>query len=115
MRSETAKREMEKFNGTPTPTIAPTPPEDPIDPADVIKADISVHGDMVTINGHDQKKSVMCPKFNAVMISGAQNTVKITGACRQITINGDGNQVISDGALELILNGSKNTVSYSGG
>ena len=112
-RSETAKREMEKFNGTPTPTIAPTPTEGPIDPAEVIKADISVQGDMVTVNGYDQKKSVVCSKFNQVMISGAKNTVTIKGACRQISVNGDGNQIISDGALEFVLNGGKNTVGYS--
>jgi len=113
LRSETAKREMEKFNGTPTPTFAPTPTEAPIDPADVIKADISVQGDMVTVNGYDQKKSVACSKFNQVMISGAKNVVTIKGACRQISVNGDDNQIISDGALEFVLNGGKNTVGYS--
>ena len=113
MRSETAKREMEKFSGTPTPTIAPSTPEVPVDPSEIIKADNSVQGDMITVNGYDQKKTIACTKFNRVMISGGRNVVKITGGCQQITINGDGNQVNSEAALEFVLNGSKNTVTYT--
>lgn len=114
MRSETAKREMEKFSGTPTPTIAPAPEEAPIDPAEIVKVDNSVQGDMITINGFDQKKTIACTKFNRVMISGGQNVVKITGGCQQITINGDGNRITSEASLAYIFNGAKNTVTYTG-
>ena len=113
LRSETAKSEMEKFNGTPTPTIAPTPTEAPIDPADVVQVDISVQGDMISVSGRDLKRSVVCPKFNRVMIYGSNNVITIKGGCRQISINGDGNQIISDAALEFTINGAKNNVTYS--
>lgn len=113
LRSETAKREMEKFSGTPTPTIAPSTPELPIDPSEIITADISVHGEMITVNGHDVKKSAACTKFNRVMISGGRNVVMIKGACQQIAINGDGNRIISDAALQFVINGTNNTVNYS--
>ena len=113
LRSETAKSEMEKFNGTPTPTIAPTPTEAPIDPADVVQVDISVQGEMVNVSGRDLKKSVACPKFNRVMINGSNNVITIEGGCRQISVNGSGNQIISDAALEFTINGAKNIVTYS--
>lgn len=112
-RSGTAKREMEKFSGTPTPTITPAPPEPPVDPSEIVKVDISVRGDMITVSGRDQKKSVECSKFNRVMISGGKNVVTIKGGCQQITINGDDNQIISDAALEFVVNGTKNNVTYS--
>lgn len=104
---------MEKFSGTPTPTRSPEPPEEPINPADVVQVDISVQGDMVTVSGRDLKKSVACPKFNSVMINGSNNVVTIKGGCRQISINGDGNQIISDAALEFTINGAKNNVTYT--
>lgn len=113
MRSETAKREMEKFSGTPTPTITPAPSEAPVDPSEIVKVDISVRGDTITVSGRDQKKSIECSKFNRVMISGGGNVVKIKGGCQQITINGDGNQINTDAALEFVLNGRQNTVTYS--
>ena len=113
LRSETAKSEMEKFNGTPTPTIAPTPTEAPIDPADVVQVDISVQGEMINVSGRDLKRSVSCSKFNRVMINGSNNVITIKGGCRQISINGGGNQIISDAALEFTINGAKNKVIYS--
>ncbi len=113
MRSDTAKREMEKFSGTPTPTISPVPTELPPDPSEVVQVDISVQGNAVTVNGHDLKKSVACDKFNRVIISGGRNVITIKGACQQIMINGDSNQINGDAALEFVINGENNTVKYS--
>lgn len=113
MRSGTAKEEMEKFSGTPTPALSPTPPEKPIDPAEVINVDAAVEGDKITINGSAQKKTVACTKLNRVMISGGSSTISITGACGQIMVNGNGNQLTIDAATEIVLNGDKNTVQYS--
>ncbi|MBK6750021.1 MAG: DUF3060 domain-containing protein [Acidobacteria bacterium] len=113
LRSETAKREMEKFSGTPTPTLAPSTPELPVDPSEIITADISMQGEMITVNGHDLKKTAACTKFNRVMISGGRNVITIKGACQLITINGDGNRIISDAALQFVINGTNNTVNYS--
>ncbi len=104
---------MEKFSGTPTPALSPTPPEAPIDPSEVINVDTNVEGDKITVNGYGQKKSIACTKLNRVMISGGQNVMTITGACRQIMINGNGNQVTSDAAIEIVMNGDKNNVQYS--
>ncbi len=113
MRSETAKREMEKFNGTPTPTLEPTPTEVPIDPADVVQVDTSVQGETLSVNGQDQKKSLTCKKLDRVTINGDRCVVTIKGPCRQIVLNGDNNQVDGDAAMEISLNGANNTVNYS--
>lgn len=113
LRSDTAKREMEKFSGTPTPPVTPAPTEPPIDPSEVVQVDINLDGEKLSINGYDQKKSVACTKFNRVMISGGNNVITIKGPCRQIMINGDGNQVIGDAAMEIVVNGDKNDVKYS--
>ena len=113
LRSETAKREMEKFSGTPTPALSPTPPEAPIDPADVVQADVNIESEKITVNGYDQKKSIACSKLQRVMISGGRNTITIKGACRQIMINGDSNQITSDAAIEIVMNGNRNNVQYS--
>jgi len=113
MRSGTAKEEMEKFSGTPTPTISPTPTETPIDPSEIVQADLSLDGDKITINGYGQKRSVACAKLNRVMVSGGQNVITVTGACRQIMVNGNGNQITSDASIEIVMNGDGNTVYYS--
>lgn len=113
MRSGTAKWEMEKFSGTPTPPISPAPTELPIDPSEVVQVDLNLEGEKVNVNGYDQKKTVACTKLNGVMVSGGRNVITIKGPCRQIMINGDANQVTSDAAIEIVLNGTKNTIKYS--
>ena len=113
LRSDTAKREMEKFSGTPTPTRSPMPAEIPVDPAEVIRVETDVPGETVSVHGSDLKKSIACLKFNRVMINGSRNVVTVKGVCQRIMVNGDGNQIISDAALEFVLNGEKNTVNYS--
>jgi len=113
LRSETAKKEMEKFTSSPTPSISPTPPTAPINPADVITVDANLEGDAISIDGYDQKKSVNCTKVNRVRVNGDGNKIVIKGACRQIMINGDRNQITADGAMEFIFNGSENTIKWS--
>lgn len=113
MRSDTAKSEMEKFSGTPTPTISPVPTEPPIDPADVVKVDIDQKGEAVSVNGDDQKKSVSCKKFSDAEINGYRNVITIKGPCRQIIINGESNRVYIDAAMTIMVNGDTNTIIYS--
>ncbi len=113
MRSETAKREMDKFNGDPTPTITPTPTETPIDPADVVQVDVNIEGETLSVNGQDQKKSLNCKKLDRVTVNGDRNVVTIKGPCRQIVMNGDNNQITGDAAIELVFNGANNSVKYS--
>ena len=113
MRSETAKREMDKFNGDPTPTITPTPTEVPIDPADVVQVDVNIEGETLSVNGQDQKKSLNCKKLDRVTVNGDRNVVTIKGPCRQIVMNGDDNQITGDAAIEFVFNGANNSVKYS--
>ncbi len=113
LRSDTAKREMEKFSGTPTPTRTPMPAEIPIDPADVIRAETDVPGETISVAGSSLKRTISCSKFNRVMINGSRNVISVKGACKSIMVNGDGNQLISDGAVEFVINGETNTVNYS--
>jgi Protein of unknown function (DUF3060) len=113
MRSQTAKDEMEKFSGTPTPTFSPAPTEAPIDPADAVAADINQQGEPINVSGYDQKKSVACTKLNSVNINGGRSQVGIKGPCRQIMVNGDGNHITLDAAIAITLNGDKNTIQYA--
>ncbi|MFN6963746.1 MAG: DUF3060 domain-containing protein [Pyrinomonadaceae bacterium] len=113
LRSETAKREMEKFSGSPTPSISATPTPEPIDPADVVEVDTTLDSATLSVNGDAQKERLNCGKFERVMINGSGSTVHITGACRQIMINGRSNRITADAATEFVFNGSENAVSYS--
>jgi len=113
MRSGTAKEEMEKFSGSPTPTITPTATPTPIDPADIVQADTSVEGDVLSVNGQAQKTTLKCDKFNRVMINSGASTITITGACGQIMVNGNGNQITADAASEFVFNGSDNSLKYA--
>ncbi|MEP6947338.1 MAG: DUF3060 domain-containing protein [Acidobacteriota bacterium] len=113
MRSETAKREMEKFSGTPTPTFSPAPTEAPIDPSEVVNADLNLQGDPVNVSGYEQKKSIACTKFNPVTVNGGSSVITIKGPCRQIMVNGDGNRITIDAAIAIVLNGDKNIVQYA--
>ncbi len=113
MRSGTAKEEMEKFSGTPTPMPSPTAAEKPINPADVVQIDTSLEGETIGINGDQQKKTIACTKFNNVMINGDGSVATITGVCRKIMFNGYGNQITADAATEVVFNGSQNTLTYS--
>lgn len=113
MRSETAKKEMEKFSGTPTPIPSPTPTEIPIDPADIVAVDINSEGDRISINADSQTKTAACPEFNSILINGNSNMITIKGPCRQVMVNGDNNEINADAAMEVVFNGSGNTVKYT--
>lgn len=113
MRSGTAKQEMEKFSGTPTPTITPLLTPTPVDPTEVVQVENTQDGERLTVNGLQQNKTVTCNKFDRVMINGSESTVTINGVCRQIMVNGDGNQITADAAAEIVLNGTSNSLKYS--
>lgn len=113
LRSETAKREMEKFSGTPTPSMSQTPTPEPIDAADIASVDTSQDGPPISIDGYEVKRSANCSKYNRVMINGDKSIVTIKGGCRQIMINGDKNTIAAEAAMEYVINGSDNNVSYT--
>ena len=112
-RSGTAKEEMEKFSGTPTPTITPAPTPEPVEPADVVQVDTSLEGGLLTVNNSTQNKTVTCKKFDRVMVNCSGAEITINGACRQIMVNGSSNQINADAAMEFVFNGSGNTLKYS--
>ena len=113
MRSGTAKDEMEKFSGSPTPTITPAATPTPIDTADIVQADTAMEGDKLTVNSNEPKKSVICKKYDQVMINASGSVVTISGPCRQITVNGNGNQITADAASEFVFNGTDNSFKYA--
>ena len=113
LRSETAKKDMEKFASTPLPIFSPTPEPTPVDPADIIKVDTSLEGESIPITGHKKTQTAVCKKYDRVMVNGDEGVITINGACRQIMINGDGNEIKADAATEIVLNGTNNTVTYS--
>lgn len=112
VQSDITKKSLEKYQPTPTPEKIVVA-EEPIDPADIITADVSTDGPMITVSRTTDKKKLNCDKYNQVMINGSGHKVEIKGACRQIMVNGDRNQVTAVAATEIITNGSGNTVEYS--
>ena len=113
VRSDIAKKNMEKYVSTPTPLISPTPAGRPIDPADIVEVDVSQEGRTIFVDGDKQNKSAACTKFDRIMVNGNRSLITIKGACRQIMINGDANTITAAAALEYVFNGSDNTVKYS--
>lgn len=113
LRSETAKKEMEKFESPPTPAVLLSPTPTPADPADIINIDTSVEGDLISANGHGQISKQACTKFNRLLVNGDDGIVTVSGVCRQIMINGDRNKITADAVMEFVLNGSDNIVKYS--
>ncbi|HEV7699393.1 MAG TPA: DUF3060 domain-containing protein [Pyrinomonadaceae bacterium] len=110
--SGTAKKEMEKFSGTPTPMITPTPEQTPIPAGDILAVDTELDGDILTVN-REPKKTLNCTKYNLVAINADASVVTINGACQKVTVNGDNNQITVDAAKEFAFNGSGNNVTYS--
>jgi hypothetical protein len=113
LRNETAKKGVEKYSSTPQPPVSPLPTPSPVDPADIAEVDTSLEGDTIPITGYEQKKTVSCSKYNRVMVNGDGSEINVAGVCRQIMVNGDGNKIILDAAMEVVLNGSDNSVKYS--
>jgi hypothetical protein len=112
LRSGIAREEGEKLNGTPTPTVSPTPTLEPIDPADIVQVDTSQTGDELAINRNQPNKTVACTKYNDVQVNGDSHNVTITGVCSEITVNGDNNRVTADAAMRFVVNGDGNTIDY---
>jgi hypothetical protein len=104
---------MEKFSGSPTPSVSPTSTPTSIDPADIVQVDTSPDGKTLTVDGHMQKRTVDCKGFDRVMINGNGSAVTVTGACRQIMVNGNGNQITADAASEFVFNGTGNSMKYA--
>ena len=110
VRSDTAKREMEKFTGTPTPVPSPTPTEAPIDPAAIVQADTNGLGELIDLYTNTGKKSVECKKFERVEIYANGSELTVKGVCRQIKISGDNNKINADAVMALIFAGDNNTI-----
>lgn len=113
VRSDTAKRGVEKYLPTPTPAFSPIPTPTPVDPAFMIAADTSVEGETIHSNGSGQKKTESCKKLDRVMVNGDDNVLTIKGVCRQIMINGDRNKISAEAAIEFVFNGTENTLEHS--
>lgn len=113
LRSDTAKKEMEKFSGTPTPTFSPTPTLAPIDPADVVRVEPGSQGGVIPLHGTKPKETANCTKFDEVKINSSRGETIITGTCSIITVNGDGNTITADAAAEFVFNGTENKVTYT--
>lgn len=113
LRSGTAKEEMEKWESTPSPSIAPSATPTPPNKADIAEVDTSVEGDLLSANGKGQNTTTACTKFNRLLVNGDDGVITIKGVCRQIMINGDRNKINADAAMEFVFNGSDNVVNYA--
>lgn len=113
IQSGIAKKSVEKYMPTPTPTVVPTPPEEPIDPADIVNVDISQQGPLISVNGPEVTKPFNCNRYNRLMVNVSNKKVTIKGACSQIMVNGDGNEIAAEGTMEFVFNGSGNNATYT--
>ena len=113
VQSGITQKSLEKYQPTPTPEKIATPPEEPIDPADMINVDITLDGPTLSVNQETDKKNLNCDKYNRVTINADQQKVKITGACSKIVVNGRGNEIVAVGATEIIAYGQNNTINYT--
>lgn len=113
VQSGITKNAVEKYGPTPTPSVMPTPVEEPIDPADVVQVDTSLNGPMIPVNESQQKKTVNCDKFNQVQVNGSDAEITVKGACSNITVNGNGNRIAMEAVSTITFNGNDNKVTYS--
>ena len=113
VQSGITKQSVEKYGPTPTPSISPTPTEEPIDPADIVQVDTSDQGPSLTVNSPTDKMNLVCNKYNRVMVNGGDKVVTVKGACSQIMLNGNRNEVTAEAVMEIIFNGTENKVRYS--
>ena len=113
LQSGITQKSLEKYQPTPTPEKIATPPEEPIDPADVLNADITLDGATLSVNRESDKKNLNCDKYNRVTVNADEQKVKITGACSKIVVNGRGNEIEAIGATEIIAYGQNNTITYT--
>lgn len=113
VQSGITKKSVEEYQPTPLPSVAPTPVETPIDPADVVEVDIAQQGDLISLNEPKMKKTVTCDKYNQVMLNDSDGVITIKGACRQIMINGNRNDVTAEAVMSVVFNGEENKVKYS--
>ena len=107
------QKSLEKYQPTPTPERIATPPEEPIDSADVLNVDVTLDGPTLSVNQETDKKNLNCDKYNRVTVNADDQKVKITGGCSKIVVNGRGNQIDAVGATEIIAYGQNNTINYS--
>ena len=113
VQSGITKKSVEDYNPTPTPTISPASTEAPVNPADVVTVDANLQGETLTVDGPNEKKNVVCSKYNRVMVNSNDNVVTIKGACKQLMINGNGNDVTAEAIVDIVVNGSENNIKYS--
>lgn len=110
--TETSKKSVEELKPSSTPARIQQTPE-PVDPADVVNADITKQGETLFADEDDGKKSLNCKEYNRVMVNGSGNEVTITGVCSQITVNGHRNKVSAVASAEIIAYGTGNEITYS--
>ena len=113
VQSGITQKSLEKYQPTPTPERIATPPEEPIDPADVLNVDVTLDGPTLSVNKETDKKNLNCDKYNRVTINADDQKVKITGGCSKIVVNGRGNQIDAAGSTEIIAYGQNNTINYT--
>jgi hypothetical protein len=113
LRSGIAKKEMEKFETAPTQAVAPQAAGTPIDAAEIVTVDPNLEGKAISIDGHRQNKTAACSKFNRLNINGDDSVIVVTGVCSKVMVNGDRNKITADAAMEFVVNGGENVITYS--
>lgn len=111
--SGTARRGVANFIPTPTPERTATPAEAPIDPADVVNVDIMQTGPTLSVNRAPVVNTLDCNKYNRASVNVSGRTITIKGACSQVMVNGDKNDISIAAVMEIVVNGSENTIRYS--
>ena len=113
VQSGITQKSLEKYQPTPTTEKIVLPPEEPIDPADVLNIDVTVQGPTLSVNRETDKKNLNCDKYNRVTINASEQEITIKGGCSRIVVNGGANRIKAEGSTEIFTYGQNNTVEYS--
>jgi hypothetical protein len=94
-------------------TNIPTPPNVSIPVVPSAEAPIAP-GDVVTIAGMGQHKTIACNE-GSISISGMENTIVLTGHCLSVNVSGIENVITMDSADSITASGFDNKVTFKTG
>jgi hypothetical protein len=94
-------------------TNIPTPPNVSIPAMPTPEAPIAP-GDVVTIAGMGQNKTIAC-NDGSISISGMENTIVLTGHCLSVNVSGIENIITVDSADSITASGFDNKVTFKTG
>ena len=67
------------------------------------------------INDSETTKTIACDAKDGIIVDGGENRLTLTGECGKVVVNGGDNIVTVEAAVEIVVGGASNKVSYKRG